>query len=139
MPRFPGLVLSIGGLFMLGAGLGGVVLGLVARAWLASLVPQVVIDQAAVGGAAVALGLLVGVTGLAQVALVVLHRGGPWTGAAAATMSGLLAALGLAVAVALATAVSAGGSPWLLAGGGACLAVGLAYGVCAWRLAQTPR
>lgn len=139
MPRFPGLVLRVGGSCMLVAGIAGVVLGVGARAWLASLLPRVVIDQAAVGGAAVALGSLVGIAGLAQLALVMLHRGSPWTAAAAATVSGLLGALGVALSVTLATVVAAGASPWLLAGSGACLAIGLAYGIGAWRLAQAPR
>jgi hypothetical protein len=136
MPRFPRLLLSIGGLLMLAAGAVGMTLGVTSASWLASLVPQVVIDNPAVGGAAVALGALVAVVGLTQLVLVVaLRRQDPWVAAASSTVSGILAVLSLAVTAALATQTAAGGPMWLLLAAAGSLVIGVAYGVGAVRLA----
>lgn len=129
MPRFPRLVLAVGGAGMLAAGAAGIILGLAAPGWLRGSLPRVVVDQAAVGGAAVALGVLVAGAGVVQLLLVVASgRAGRWVAAAASIVAGLCAALAFAFAAVLATETATGGPPWLLAASGACLLVGLSYG-----------
>lgn len=137
MPAFARLVLVVGGSATLLAGLIVATLGLVGAGWLRSLLPPVVIDAAAVGGAAFALGLSVATAGAAQLVLAIaLRRPGRWVGAAAVTTAGLLASLLIALAAAAMTEVARGGAVWLLLPGLALGMAALVYGASAWSLAR---
>jgi hypothetical protein len=134
--RFPRVVLLAGGLIMLAGGVVGIVLGFSAAAWLFSLLPPVLIDQAAVGGAAVALGVMLAAAGLAQLILAAgLRTRQPWIAATSATVSGLLGVLSFAVAVVLAVETARGGPGILLLAVVGVLVAAVAYGLSAWRLA----
>lgn len=124
---------------MSAAGAAAVALGLAAAGWLVSLVPGALIDEAAIGGATVALGVLTAVVGLIQLALVAgLRVANAWIAAAAATVSGLLAVLSLAVTAVLVTETASGGPIWLLLAAGATLLAAIAYGAGALSLASVP-
>jgi hypothetical protein len=137
-PRLPRLLLVIGGGAILVTGIAGVAAGATIPDRLHDLLPGVVVDAAAIGGATVALGvLLVGVGALQVVIGLLLGRGDP-TRAAGIVVLAVLGALLLAVGVALLTEVGAGASAWLLAPGVALAGVAMLYGVAAWRLAAWP-
>lgn len=137
MLSFARLVLAVGGTAMLIGGLALAALGLFAGPWLRSLLPPVVIDAQAVGGAAFALGVFFALAGAAQiVAAASIARGGRWVAASAAVIAALLASLLAACAVAAATEAARGGSLWFLAGSLALMAAALSYGGGAWGLAR---
>jgi hypothetical protein len=119
---------------MLLAGGAGVVTGIAIPDRLHALLPPVVIDAAAIGGATVALGVAMGVVGLAQLLMGLLLGRGSWAAAGVVSL-GLLAALFLALGVALLTEVAAGADDWLVAPGACLLVLAGLYGVAAWRLA----
>jgi hypothetical protein len=134
---FARVVLMVGGSAMLVAGLVVAALGLFAGAWLLSLLPQVVVNAPAVGGAAFALGVLVAAAGACQVTLAAsVRRSGRWTTAGAAVLTGLLAALLIACAVAAVTEVARGGTPWLLGASLGLTAAAFAYAAGAWKLGR---
>src|SRR5438876_186936 len=98
---FARLVLVVGGTIVLICGLILVALGLVAGAWIRSLLPEVVIDARAVGGAAFALGVFLAVAGAAQLVIAAaVRRAGRWVMAGAAALAGILCRLLVACAVA---------------------------------------
>ena len=137
MLGFARLVLMVGGSVTLLAGLVAATLGLLAAAWLRSLLPPVVIDVAAVGGAAFALGLSVATTGAVQlVVAVALRRPGRWVDAAAVAITGLLAGLLIALAAAAMTEAARSGSVWLFIPALALGFAALAYGTSAWGVAR---
>jgi len=134
---FARLVLAAGGAVMLLSGLLLAALGLFAGAWLRSFLPPLAIDARAVGGAALALGVVLAVAGAAQAAAAVsVVRGGRWVAAAAAVLAGLLTGLLVACAVAAVTQTAGGGSPWFLAASVALVAAAIGYGIGAWGLAS---
>ena len=131
------LVLAIGGAATLIGGLLLMALGLSAGAWLRSLLPPVLIDSAAVGGAAFALGVVASLAGAAQLAIATwARRGGRWFTAGAAVLAGLLASVLLACAVAAATETARGGSVWFLAGSLALAIAAIAYAAAALGLGR---
>lgn len=134
VPRLPRLLLIVGGALLLVAGAAGVVAGIAIPDRLHALLPPVVIDVAAIGGATVALGVAIGLVGSAQLLIGLLLGRGEWTAAGVLSL-GLLAALVLALGVALLTEVAAGAAGWLVAPGACLLVVSGLYGVAAWRLA----
>jgi hypothetical protein len=135
--RWPRLVLAAGGLLALLVGLGGILVGWRAAGWLYSLLPPVQIDAAAVGGAAVSLGLAIGVAGVVQlVAAARVGRRSRWEATAIVTLAALIGATLASSAVAAFTAAATAGQPWLVVAGLGLLAAAAAYGVSAWRVAR---
>ena len=135
--RWPRLVLATGGLLALLVGLSGVLVGWRAAGWLYSLLPPVQIDAAAVGGAAVSLGLAIGVTGVAQlVAAARVGRRSRWEATAIAAFAALIGATLASSAVAAFTAAATAGQPWLVVAGFGLLAAAAAYGFSAWWIAR---
>jgi hypothetical protein len=135
IPRLPRVLLLVGGVVLLGAGIAGVAAGATIPDRLHALLPAVVVDAAAIGGATVALGVLLVFAGLLQVVVGLLLGHDDPTRAAGVVVLALLGTLLLAVGVALLTEVGAGASAWLLAPGLALGGVAVLYGVAAWRLA----
>ena len=134
---FARLVLLVGGTAVLIAGLMLAALGLVAGAWIRSLLPEVVIDASAVGGAAFALGVFFAASGVVQLMVAAaVRRAGRWLVAGAAVLAGVLASLLLASAVAAVTEVARGGPPSLLVAALALAAAAIAYGAAAWGLGR---
>jgi hypothetical protein len=134
---FARLVLVVGGTTVLICGLILVALGLVAGAWIHSLLPEVVIDAQAVGGATFALGVFLAAAGAAQLAVAAaVRRAGRWVMAGAAVLAGILASLLVASAVAAVTEVGRGGTPWLLAAALALAVASIAYAAVAWQLGR---
>ena len=134
---FPRTVLLVGGTAVLISGLTLAALGLVAGAWIRSLLPEVVIGPSAVGGAALALGVFLSAAGAVQLAVAAaLRRAGRWVMAGAAVLAGILASLLVASAVAAVTEVGRGGTPWLLAAALALAVASMAYGAVAWQLGR---
>ncbi len=138
VPPLPRLLLIGGGGVVLSAGIAGVVAGVTIPDRLHALLPAVVVDAAAIGGATVALGaLFVGAGVLQLVTGLLLGRGDP-TRAAGVVILAFVGTLLLAIGVALLTEVGAGATAWLLGPGIALAGVAALYGVAAWRLAARP-
>jgi hypothetical protein len=138
MPRWPRVVLAVGGGVMVLAGAGGMALGTGGGAFVRALLPPVAVDASAVGGATVALSAVVVGFGAVQLLLArAVSRPGRWTAAAAVILSGLLAAASLAVAVVSATQAAAGGPAALLAVAATMLVIALAYAAASMTLART--
>ena len=134
---FARVVLVVGGATLLICGLILTALGLVAGAWIRSLLPQVLIDSRAVGGASFALGVFLACAGAVQLAIAAaVGRAGRWVMAGAAVLAGILASLLVACAVAAVTEVARGGTPWLLAAALALAVASIAYGAVAWELGR---
>ena len=134
---FARLVLVVGGTIVLICGLILVALGLVAGAWIRSLLPEVVIDARAVGGAAFALGVFLAVAGAAQLVIAAaVRRAGRWVMAGAAVLAGILCSLLVACAVAAVTEVARGGSPVLLVAALVLAVAAVAYGAGTWGLGR---
>ena len=134
---FARLVLAVGGTIVLICGLILAALGLVAGAWIRSLLPEVVIDARAVGGAAFALGVFLAAAGAAQLVIAAaLRRAGRWMMAGAAVLAGILGSLLVACAVAAVTEVARGGSPVLLVAALALAVAAVAYGAGTWELGR---
>ena len=134
-PRLPVLLLAIIAAAMALAGIAGVVVGVVYSEWLYSLLPPVLIDAAAVGGAATASGflalLLAGFHGLAAIGLARREpRALTPVAVLAASMS--LLAIGWAAA-ALVSAASGSGPP------AAMLPAGIGLGLLALAYAWVAR
>jgi hypothetical protein len=137
VPPFARMVLLVGGTAMLVCGLAVAALGLVAGGWIRSQLPQVVINAAAVGGAAFTLGFVVAAAGGVQVLLALaLPRAGRWAMAGAAVLAGVAASVLVALAVAAATELGRGGTRWLLAAVLGLGAAALAYGAGAWEFGR---
>lgn len=136
VPRGPRILLVAGGAGCLLAGFAAVAAGMAVPARLLDLLPPVAIDAQAVGGAAVALGVLLAALGAAQVGIgVALRAGRSWRLAAGIVFTALTAALAAAIGVALLTQAAAGGSLLLVPAGLALVGVAAAYLAAAWRLA----
>jgi hypothetical protein len=134
---FARLVLVVGGTTLLVGGVILAALGLVAGAWIHSLLPEVVIDARAVGGATFALGVFLAAAGAAQLGVAAaVRRAGRWVMAGAAVLAGILGSLLVACAVAAITEVARGGTPWLLAAALALAVASVAYGAVAWELGR---
>jgi len=134
---FARLVLVVGGSTVLICGLILAALGLVAGAWIRSLLPEVVIDARAVGGATFALGVFLAAAGAVQLAVAAaVRRAGRWLMAGAAVLAGIVASLLVACAVAAITEVARGGSAWLLPAALALAVAAIAYGAVAWQLGR---
>jgi len=134
---FARLVLSVGGTAALVSGALLIGLGLFAGAWLHALLPPLVIDARAVGGAAFALGIFAAAAGVVQLATAAwVGREGRWVTASAAVLAGIFASLLVACAVAAATEAARGGSAWFLGGTLALLIAATAYGAAAWGLSR---
>jgi hypothetical protein len=137
--RLARLVLILGGALMTIAGACATGVGIVAPAWLHSLLPPVQVDAPAVGGATVALGCATIGLGLVQLTIgLLLPRPARWLSAAAVTLSALLGAAWLSVAVVLATESATASSVWFLVGAGALVLVAIAYLAAALSIARVP-
>jgi hypothetical protein len=137
-PRFPRLLLLAGGALLLLAGATAVAAGIAIPDRLLALLPPVAIDSAAVGGATVALGLLIAALGLLELLLGLVVRGrSAWRVAAAVVVIGLIGILLVALGVALLTEVAAGASVWLVPAGLALVATGVVHWSGGWVLAST--
>lgn len=131
------MVLLVGGTATLFSGLAVAGLGLVAGDWIRSQLPQVVIDASAVGGAAFTLGVVVAAVGAIQLGIAAaLRSASRWLMGGAAILAGLVASLLLGSAVAAATEVARGGTPWLLAASLGLAAAAIGYGLGAWELGR---
>ena len=100
-------VLVIGAAFWLLGGIGGIGLAVVGRDWLLSSLPPLAIDADALGGALIAVAMVVVAIGLAHLGVLIgLARGWRWVRSAGALLAAVLAAalLGL-VAAAVSSAV----------------------------------
>jgi hypothetical protein len=134
---FPRLVLVVGGTTVLICGVLLAALGLVAGAWIRSLLPEVVIDARAVGGATFALGVFLAAAGAVQLAVAAaVRRAERWVMAGGAVLAGILGSLLVVCAVAAVTEVGRGGTPWLLAAALALAVASIAYGAVAWQLSR---
>lgn len=134
-PRFAVTWLFTAGATLCAGGVAAIVAGTYLTAWLYSLLPPVIIDAAAVGGAATASGAALSALGLLHLAAGALVRrriGGVLTPAVvlAATMAVLCIGWG---AAALTSAASGSGPPALL------LPAGLGLGLVAVGYAVTVR
>lgn len=130
MPRLPRLILLVFGVAGTATGVTAAVVGSTASGWIASLLPPVEIDAAAIGGAASTLGYGVLVLGLAQLALAVaLRRRARWLVATAAALGGLLCATFLSLAAAAFTSAASADLPWLILVGAGLLVVAAGYAV----------
>jgi hypothetical protein len=135
--RWPRVVLATGGVLALLVGVGGIVVGLRAAGWLYSLLPALQIDAAAVGGAALSLGLAIGIVGVVQlVAAVRVGRRSEWERTATVTLTALIGATLASFGVAAFTAAATANQPWLVVAGLVLTCAAVAYGVSAWRLAR---
>jgi hypothetical protein len=124
------------------AGAAGIVIGMVGATGIHRLVPEVTIDSAAIGGAAVAVAVGVLALGVAHgVVLAGLRAGHPFASSAAlllcATMATVLLALAVAAATTSVTAPAQG--PSFLLAAVAALAGAVAYGVAAAQLVAEVR
>lgn len=138
MPGLPRLVLGLGGVVLLVTGLVGIALGATSGPFLRSLLPPVVVDAAAVGGATVALSGLLLLIGAAQLALAAWAGAQRrWTTASAVIVSGLLASAFLAGAVVSVTEAARSGSVVMLGLGACALVVALAYAAASLALARS--
>ncbi len=136
VPRLPRLLLLLGGSLFVVTGAVGVGAGALLPDRLQALLPPVVVDTAAIGGATVALGLVALAAGLVQVGIGIRLSHGGWAVAAAAVVLAVLGALLVATSVVLLTEVAAGAPSWLLAPGLALLVVATVYAIGAWRLTE---
>jgi hypothetical protein len=135
--RWPRIVLATGGVLALLLGVSGIVVGWLAAGWLYSLLPVLQIDAAAVGGAAVSLGIAIGVVGIVQLAAAVrVGRRSEWERTATITLTALIGATLASFGVAAFTAAATASQPWLVAAGLVLLGAAVAYGASAWRLAR---
>jgi hypothetical protein len=135
--RWPRIVLATGGVLALLVGVSGIVVGWRAAGWLYSLLPVLQIDAAAVGGAAVSLGIAIGVVGIVQLAAAVrVGRRSEWERTATITLTALIGATLASFGVAAFTAAATASQPWLVAAGLVLLGAAVAYGASAWRLAR---
>jgi hypothetical protein len=135
--RWPRVVLATGGVLALLVGVSGIVVGLRAAGWLYSLLPALQIDAAAVGGAAVSLGLAIGVVGVVQlVAAARVGRRSEWERTATVTLTALMAATLASFGVTAFTAAATANQPWLVVAGLVLTGAAVAYGASAWRLAR---
>ena len=134
-PRFAVAWLLVAGVLLCLAGAGGIVAGTFLAEWLYGLLPQVVIDAAAVGGAATASGVALLALGIVHLAagLLVRRRIEPLLTPAvvlSATMALLCIGWG---AAALTSAASGSGPPALL------LPAGIGLGAATMGYAWTAR
>lgn len=133
-------VLVIGAAVWLVIGFGGLGLAVVGRQWLLSSLPPLAIDADALGGALVAVAMVVMAIGLAHLGVLIgLARGWRRVRSAGALLASVLAAVlvGL-VAAAVSSALREVAYALPLAVGAALAAVGaLGYGVVAVRLARS--
>ena len=141
-PRLATGLLLGAALLLTAAGLVGIVLGLFFAPWLCDQLPPVLIDTAAVGGAATALGvLLLGLAAAHLAAALGLIRGLPMLYTPAVVLCMAMAALSVAWAVAALVSAAAGtGIPAAMLP--AALTLGLvaaAYGWAARRLLSVRR
>jgi hypothetical protein len=135
--RWPRVVLATGGMLALLVGVSGIVVGWRAAGWLYSLLPVLQIDAAAVGGAAVSLGLAIVIVGIVQlVAAVRLGRRSEWERTATVTLTALVGATLASFGVSAFTAAATANQPWLVAAGLVLLGGAVAYGISAWLLAR---
>jgi hypothetical protein len=135
--RWPRIVLATGGVLALLLGVSGIVVGWRAAGWLYSLLPVLQIDAAAVGGAAVSLGIAIGVVGIVQLAAAVrVGRRSEWERTATITLTALIGATLASFGVAAFTAAATANQPGLVAAGLVLLGGAVAYGASAWRLAR---
>ena len=119
------------------AGAAGIVIGLVGATGIQRLIPDVTIDPAAIGGAAVAVAIGVLAVGLVHgVVVVALRSGQPIAPSAALLLSATMAAvmLGLAVAAATTAVTAPERGPSFLLAAVAALAGAAAYGLAAAQL-----
>jgi hypothetical protein len=136
MQGLPRLVLIIGGVLMVIAGSAGIVLGATSGPFLRSLLPRVVVDAAAVGGAAVALSSVIVAVGVLQLALArAVSSRSRWPIAAAVILTAFLAAIGVAIAVVSVTEAAVAHTAVMLAVGAAALVIALAYAAASVQLA----
>jgi hypothetical protein len=136
-PRFPRLLLLGTGCLLVVAGAAGAGAGLLVPGRLHALLPAVVVDAAAIGGAAVALGAVVATLGAAQLLIGLLLERAGWTAAGVVSL-GVLAALLVALGVVLLTEVAAGAAGWVVAPAAVLLLLAGLYGAAAWHLATAP-
>jgi hypothetical protein len=124
-PRFPLAWLLTTGLILCAGGLAAIVVGTWLAAWLYGLLPPVIVDASAVGGAATASGVALAVIGaLHVVAGVLLRRGVTAALTPAVVLAATMALLSIGWgAAALVSAASGGGPPAALVAGGIGLAV----------------
>jgi len=134
-PRFARILLLAGGGLLVAGGIAGLVAGAAVPDRLYALLPPLVIDAAAVGGATVALSAAILVGGAVELSVGFRLGRAPWAASAALIVLAVTGALLLAIGVALLTEVAAGASAWLAVPGMVLVATAAAHGVAAWRLA----
>jgi hypothetical protein len=126
----PATLLALAGVVLLLICAAGVAVGLLFAERLFALLPPVTIDAAAVGGAAVALGVAIGLLGVVHLALAVgLRRGARAAAVPAIVLCAAMAVLSLAWAVAALVSAASGSAPVaaMLAAGIGLLLVAAAY------------
>ena len=141
-PRLATSLLLGATLLLTVAGLAGIVLGLFFAPWLYQQLPPVLIDTAAVGGAATAIGVLLLCLAAAHLAAALgLIRGIALLHTPAVVLCAAMAVLSIAWAVAALVSAAAGtGIPAAMLPAAAALGlVAGAYGWCARRLMGVPR
>ena len=139
-PRLALTLLAVIGLVFAVAGISGVVVGVVYAAWLYSLLPPVLIDAPAVGGAATASGvLLLSLAGLHLLAVIGLVRrdGRALTPIVVLASSMSLLAIGWGVAALVSAASGSGPAAAMLPAGIGLGLVAVAYAwVARWAIGQ---
>ena len=106
------LLLTVVAVLLAIAGVGGVVVGVVFAAWLYSLLPPVLIDVAAVGGAATASGItLLLLAGLHALAAIGLARRDPRALTPVAVLAASMTLLAIGWAVAALVSAASGSAP----------------------------
>jgi hypothetical protein len=128
--RRPATLLFLAGVLLLLICAAGVAAGLLFAERLFALLPPVTIDAAAVGGAAVALGIATGLLGVAHLALAIgLRRGSGLVAVPSIVLCAAMAVLSLAWAVAALVSAASGSAPpaAMLAAGIGLLLVAAAY------------
>jgi hypothetical protein len=130
--------LAAGAVMWATAGLIGLALAVAGADLIASLLPGIAIDPAAIGGSIVALSVACLVIASVHAVVVVgLGSGSRWALSSGVLLAGLLGIGWLVAAAALLTSGAAGTIDELLAAGGAalCVAIAAGYGLAAARLA----
>ena len=124
----PATLLALAGVVLLLICVAGVAVGLLFAERLFALLPPVTIDAAAVGGAAVALGIAIGLLGGVHLALAIgLRRGVGLVAVPAIVLCAAMAVLSLAWAVAALVSAASGSAPaaaMLVAGIGLAIVAG---------------
>lgn len=120
----------MGGLAATAIGAAAAVIGATASTWIASLLPPVAIDAAAVGGATSALGFGMLSVGVLQIGLALaLGRPSRWAMPAATAVGALLGATFVSLAVAAFTSAVSASLPWLVLVGAGLVVVAAGYGI----------